>query len=77
MDLIEGKLIELVKEINITAKPQTKDFMGAGIKTGNRTNKMEESLDHLRIYIKYRLFDLEATRRENRNLRQLLNEDRK
>jgi hypothetical protein len=32
----------------------------------------EETLDHLRIQIKYLMFDLEATRRENRYLRQLL-----
>lgn len=29
-------------------------------------------LDHLRLQIKYLLFDLEATRRENRYLRQML-----
>jgi hypothetical protein len=33
---------------------------------------MEESIDYLRLQIKYLLFDLEATRRENRYLRQLL-----
>ncbi len=31
-----------------------------------------ESLDYLRISIKYLLFDLEATRRENANLKKLL-----
>ena len=29
-------------------------------------------LDHLRLQVKYLLFDLEATRRENRYLRQML-----
>ena len=33
---------------------------------------LEESLDCLRLYAKYLLFDLEATRRENRYLRQML-----
>ena len=33
---------------------------------------LQESLDYLRICIKYQAFDLEATRRENRYLRKLL-----
>lgn len=33
---------------------------------------VEESLDNLRLQIKYLLFDLESTRRENRYLRQML-----
>ena len=32
----------------------------------------EEILDHLRVMVKYIVFDLEATRRENRYLRQML-----
>lgn len=37
-------------------------------------NNLQESLDYLRICIKYQLFDLEATRRENSYLRKLLEE---
>jgi chromosome segregation ATPase len=33
---------------------------------------LQESLDYLRLSIKYVLFDLEATRRENQYLRRLL-----
>ena len=33
---------------------------------------IEEMIDHIRLQIKYVLFDLEATRRENRYLRQML-----
>jgi hypothetical protein len=33
---------------------------------------VEESMDYLRLQLKYLMFDLEATRRENRYLRQLL-----
>jgi len=33
---------------------------------------VEERLDHLRLSIKYLVFDLEATKRENRVLRELL-----
>ncbi len=35
---------------------------------------LQESLDHLRLSIKYLVFDLEATRRENQYLRRLLEE---
>ena len=36
------------------------------------SSRLEDSMDYLRLQIKYLLFDLEATRRENRYLRQLL-----
>jgi hypothetical protein len=35
---------------------------------------MEESLDQVRLAIKYLVFDLEATKRENRLLREMLGE---
>lgn len=39
----------------------------------NRTvSQLQESLDYLRLSVKYLVFDLEATRRENQYLRQLL-----
>ncbi len=34
--------------------------------------RLQESLDHLRLSIKYLVFDLEATRRENGYLRKLI-----
>ncbi len=34
--------------------------------------QLQDSLDHLRLTIKYLVFDLEATRRENKYLRQLV-----
>lgn len=33
---------------------------------------IEDSLDHVRVAIKYLVFDLEATKRENRLLREML-----
>ncbi len=39
------------------------------------TDTLQESLDYLRICIKYHIFDLEATRRENKYLRKLLEEN--
>ena len=35
---------------------------------------LQESLDYLRLSIKYLVFDLEATRRENSYLRKMLEE---
>jgi hypothetical protein len=35
---------------------------------------LEDSLDHVRLAIKYLVFDLEATKRENRLLREMLGE---
>jgi len=35
-------------------------------------NQLQESLDHLRLSVKYLVFDLEATRRENAYLRKML-----
>jgi septal ring factor EnvC (AmiA/AmiB activator) len=37
-------------------------------------NELQESLDLLRVCIKYQVFDLEATRRENAYLKKLLEE---
>jgi hypothetical protein len=44
---------------------------------GKKGSPVEESLDHLRLHVKYLVFDLEATRRENRYLRQMLNNRRR
>jgi hypothetical protein len=38
--------------------------------------RLQRSLDHLRLLAKYQVFDLEATRRENADLRRLLEEDK-
>lgn len=35
-------------------------------------SNLQESLNYLRVCIKYQVFDLEATRRENEDLRKLL-----
>jgi hypothetical protein len=37
-------------------------------------SSLQESIDFLRLSIKYLLFDLEATRRENKYLRKMLEE---
>jgi uncharacterized protein YlxW (UPF0749 family) len=78
---LEDKLKELVKEFGGMADPQYKKLAKLARQAqDNRkrlqrsVNNLQESLDYLRVCIKYQLFDLEATRRENKYLRKLLDE---
>ncbi|MEL6740655.1 MAG: hypothetical protein AAFP26_08370 [Planctomycetota bacterium] len=48
---------------------ETRDRHGRMKKT---IGELQESLDYLRLSVKYLVFDLEATRRENKYLRQLI-----
>ena len=78
---LQQKLNELVKEIGgpadlyycklATLATQAQEERK---QPGETVNNLQESLDYLRICIKYHLFDLEATRRENSYLRKLLEE---
>ena len=75
----QAKLNELVEEIgSIPAKERQKLIMlvDKSQKNHNKIKKsvasLQESLDYLRVTIKYMIFDLEATRRENKFLRKLL-----
>ncbi|MFA5239219.1 MAG: hypothetical protein WC476_05860 [Phycisphaerae bacterium] len=72
----KDKLKELVKEFGGATEAQ---YVSSLIKDSKNQKKLEksiselqESLDYLRICIKYQLFDLEATRRENEYLRKIL-----
>ncbi len=77
----QQKLAELTKEIgNLpdedrskleTLAEQTKQRHAKLKKT---VSSLQESLDYLRLSVKYLLFDLEATRRENSYLRKMLEE---
>ena len=76
---LESKLNELVKEFGESVDPQHKKLASLAKEArANRQkleksiNSLQESLDYLRVCIKYQLFDLEATRRENAYLRKLL-----
>jgi len=78
---LEDKVKELVKEFGGMAEPtQNKLAMLAKEARENQerlkksVDSLQESLDYLRICIKYQLFDLEATRRENEYLRKMLEE---
>jgi uncharacterized membrane protein len=80
----EKKLDDLVKEIGSAPSPQNKKLKLLAEKTRECNKKMkknagrlQESLDYLRLSVKYLLFDLEATRRENTYLRKLLEDKSK
>lgn len=59
-----GKLAKKAKKIHVSQKEFAKSL-----------DALQASLDNLRICIKYLMFDLEATRRENKYLRKLLEGD--
>jgi hypothetical protein len=78
---LEDKLKELVKEFGGLDKNQFKKLSSLAQEAQDKNKQLQksvdnlqESLDYLRICIKYQLFDLEATRRENKYLRRLLEE---
>jgi len=77
----QKKLGELVAEINGLPKTERQKLALLAEETKQRhqelkktVNGLHESLDFLRLSIKYLLFDLEATRRENNYLRKMLEE---
>jgi hypothetical protein len=77
--VFEKKLNELVGEIGSIPAPQRKKLIILARKTQKchdqlkkSVSGLQESLDYLRVSIKYLLFDLEATRRENAYLKKLL-----
>jgi len=76
---LEEKLNELVKELGGMVDPQSKKLSILAKQAQNKhkqlqksVDSLQEALDHLRVCIKYQLFDLEATRRENKYLRKML-----
>ncbi len=78
----QTKLTELMGEISTLPKTEREKLEKIAEKTKERHQKLkktvgdlQESLDYLRLSIKYLVFDLEATRRENRYLRKMLEED--
>jgi uncharacterized FlaG/YvyC family protein len=79
---LEDKLNELVKEFGENVDPQQRKLAQLAQQAKDNRKKLEksinslqESLDYLRVCIKYQVFDLEATRRENEYLRKLLEDN--
>jgi septal ring factor EnvC (AmiA/AmiB activator) len=77
----QKKLAELVAEIGTLPESEQAKLESLVEETKERhesireaVSKTQEGLDFLRLSIKYLLFDLEATRRENKQLRKSLEE---
>lgn len=75
----QQKLGDLLQQIDALPEPERSQIQKIADETRTRHDKMrktigdlQESLDYLRLSIKYLVFDLEATRRENQYLRKLL-----
>jgi len=77
----QDKLGELMGEISALPAAERDKLNALAAETQKRhaklrktVNNLQESLDYLRLSIKYLVFDLEATRRENQYLRKMLEE---
>jgi len=77
----QTKVSELMTEISALPPDQRQKLEHLADETRQRhqrlratVNNLQESLDYLRLSIKYLVFDLEATRRENGYLRKMLEE---
>lgn len=78
----QRKLAELVAEIGTLPASERGRLEVLADETRQRHKKLkqtisslQESLDFVRVAIKYMLFDLEATRRENEQLRRMIDEN--
>ncbi len=76
----QTKLASLMSEISTLPASERKKLASLAEQTRDRHAQMkktvgdlQESLDYLRLSIKYLVFDLEATRRENQYLRDMIN----
>lgn len=77
----QNKLGQLLSQIDELPEDQRARFEALAEETKSRRGRMQdtiktlqESLDHLRLSVKYLVFDLEATRRENQYLRSMLDQ---
>lgn len=75
----QNKMIELMGQINELPPEERPKLERLAQETRERHDRMkktlgelQESLDQLRLTVKYLVFDLEATRRENKYLRKLI-----
>jgi septal ring factor EnvC (AmiA/AmiB activator) len=82
-ETFQRKLAELVAEIGTLPEGERGKLEMLAQQTKERhkqlretVSSLQESIDFVRLAIKYMLFDLEATRRENNQLRKMLEEQR-
>jgi hypothetical protein len=79
-EMFNKKLDELMETISsLPAGPHKQGLLDSAKETRARhlkgqelVQQMTETLDVLRVNIKYMIFDLEATKRENQDLRDML-----
>ena len=76
------KLFEILKETESFPQPDQEKILNLTRKNRESQEKLQQklsslqqSLDYLRLGIKYLIFDLEATRRENMDLRKRLEQN--
>jgi len=76
------KLFELLKDIDGVTAPEKSKVIQLAKKSRQgqdmlqqKLSNLQQSLDSLRLGLKYLIFDLEATRRENNDLRKRLDEN--
>ncbi len=81
-ETFQRKLAELVAEIGTLPENDRERLEQLAEQTKERhkqlkatVGQLQDSIDFLRLSIKYMLFDLEATRRENVQLRKMLEDD--
>jgi len=81
-ETFQKNLGELVAEIRALPVGEREKLEALAEQTKKRhaelketVHSLQESIDFLRLSIKYLLFDLEATRRENTYLRKMLEQD--
>lgn len=79
-----SKLTELLSKIEELPEEQQGRLRALADETKKRhetiretVKGLQDNLDHLRLSVKYLVFDLEATRRENAYLRKLLDAENK
>lgn len=78
----QKKLAELIAQIETLPEAERERLRELAAETQQRheqikrsVRSLQESIDFLRLGLKYLLFDLEATRRENMQLRRMLEAD--
>ena len=73
-----SELLDKIQQLPNEHRPQIEDLAEQTRDRQDRirasVNELQGSLDTLRLSVKYLVFDLEATRRENQYLRRLLDE---
>lgn len=81
-ETFQRKLAELIAEIGTLPAGERGNLEMLAEQTRERHKKLketvsslQESIDFVRLSIKYMLFDLEATRRENNQLRKMLEDN--